>query len=701
MKKLVYIVLFFWGYLFVGPGTGPSALMAQIPQQGFDDPALDIEDILIGDAEGDIDFQMTTQFEHLEFYLRRPLDLNAADYEQLTELGLLSELQVMQLLDYRQRLGPLIAPEELQAIPSFDLASIYRILPFVRVGRGLDDIQMPLHRMALAGRNELYLRSTRVLEQQAGYRGDEPAYLGNPFRVYARYRHNYENKLSYGITLEKDPGEPWYYPGKIYGFDFISAHFYVRDYSRRLRALAIGDYGVSMGQGLILFSGFGGGKSAFVMNIRRSARTLRPYTSLDENNFFRGGAITLGLTNELEITAFASYRQRDANVVFTALDTLDSEDTRALITSFQLTGFHRTEREIEQKNAIKETLGGAVLRYSRNRFRASANVLYTQFEAPLVRDSRPYNYFRFQNDRLLNASLDYTFMIRNINFFGESAMSDNGGMATVNGMLIGLDKMVDLSLLFRHLGRDFQAMNNNPFTESAQGQNETGLYLGLQITPNRKWQFSAYMDTWKHPWLMFNSSGPSQGSEYLARITYRERRRMEAYIQWRHEVKDWNYRGPDDKINKLGQRQRTYFRIHAGNQISRQVELRSRAEAGRYQLADNQPSLGFLLYQDVILRPIDFPLSVTARFAIFHTDDFNSRLYAFENDILQSFSIPAYYGRGTRYYINLRYRGIRNLVLEARFAQTRRTDVTSIGTGHEATGKPTRTEVKAQAKWSF
>lgn len=690
------LVLFFLIAFFA-----PLQSLCQIPQQGFDDPSLDIEDELISEAEGDIEFEMIEQLENLEFYLRRPMDLNAADYEQLLEIGILSELQVMQFLDYRHRVGPLIALEELQAIPSFDLPTIYRLLPFVRIGSGRDDIQMPLFQMARSGRNELFLRSTRVLEQQAGYRGDEPAYLGNPFRFYARYRHNYENKLSYGITVEKDPGEPWYYPEKIYGFDFISAHFYVRDYSRRLRALAIGDFGVSMGQGLILFSGYGGGKSAFVMNIRRSARTLRPYTSVDENNFFRGGAITLGLSSNFDLTAFGSYRQRDANVVQSALDTLDSGEAEILISSLQLTGFHRTEREIEQKNAISESLGGMVLSYRQNRFRASANVLYTRLEGRLMRDSRPYNLYRFQSDRLFNASVDYTFMLRNFNFFGETAMSDNGGLATVNGVLIGLDRRVDFSVLYRHLGRDFQAMNNNPFSESAQGQNETGLYMGMLITPNNRWQIAAYMDTWRHPWLMFNSSGPSEGFEYLTRITYRERRRMEVYLQLREEIKSWNFRGESDKINQLESRRRTYLRLHAGNQLSREVELRSRLEFGRYQLGDRSASIGYLLYQDVILRPIDFPLSLTARFAIFNTDDFNSRLYAFENDILGSFSIPSYYGRGTRFYINLRYRGIRNLVIEGRFAQTWRADVTSIGTGNEATGKPTRTEVKAQVKWSF
>jgi hypothetical protein len=42
---------------------------------------------------------------------------------------------------------------------------------------------------------------------------------------------------------------------------------------------------------------------------------------------------------------------------------------------------------------------------------------------------------------------------------------------------------------------------------------------------------------------------------------------------------------------------------------------------------------------------------VWLRYCIFRTDNWDSRLYAYENDLLYSFSVPALSGEGSRSYI--------------------------------------------------
>ena len=102
-----------------------------------------IEDFLQNtDSEGEFDYN--TIFENLEYYLERPLNVNEASQEELESLGLLSDIQVLGLLNYRQVAGDLISIYELQAIPSFDLLTIRRILPYVSVGGGIDDYQLPI-----------------------------------------------------------------------------------------------------------------------------------------------------------------------------------------------------------------------------------------------------------------------------------------------------------------------------------------------------------------------------------------------------------------------------------------------------------------------------------------------------------------------------------------------------------------------------
>jgi len=108
-----------------------------------------------------------------------------------------------------------------------------------------------------------------------------------------------------------------------------------------------------------------------------------------------------------------------------------------------------------------------------------------------------------------------------------------------------------------------------------------------------------------------------------------------------------------------------------------------------------------LLYQDFIYKPISSPWRITARYAIFDTDDFNSRIYAYENDILYEFYIPAYANKGSRFYVNLRYDVTRWLIAEFRIARTQYENLTEISSGNNQISGDTQTEAKAQLVFKF
>jgi hypothetical protein len=95
------------------------------------------------------------------------------------------------------------------------------------------------------------------------------------------------------------------------------------------------------------------------------------------------------------------------------------------------------------------------------------------------------------------------------------------------------------------------------------------------------------------------------------------------------------------------------------------------------------------------------PLKVQMRFAIFDAEDYDTRIYAYENDVLYSFSVPAYYGRGTRFYINLNYKINRSISLWLRFAQTYFNDRDVISSGNDEINSNRRTEIKVQIRAQF
>jgi hypothetical protein len=62
-----------------------------------------------------------------------------------------------------------------------------------------------------------------------------------------------------------------------------------------------------------------------------------------------------------------------------------------------------------------------------------------------------------------------------------------------------------------------------------------------------------------------------------------------------------------------------------------------------------------LLSQDIICRLRQIPVTGWFRDGIFSTEDWDSRLYIYENDLLQSFSIPALSGKGERNYLMIKW----------------------------------------------
>lgn len=684
MKHLVLFIVMFSTFL--------STLKSQIETP---ENQIIIEDAIDQTGEEN-DFNFDTEFENLGAYANKPLNLNKASSDDLNIFGLLTPIQIQSLLTYRNELGNLISIYELQAIPNFDLTTIQQILPYVTVGNELVGKEDFLSRLT-KGDATIYSRFRRILEAQEGYETDnDNAYLGDKNQYYFRFRYNYDTRLSYGITLEKDAGEEFFSGSNPQGFDYLSAHFYARDLSKNIKAVAIGDYKVSLGQGLTIWSGFGFGKSAAALNIKRQSLPILPYTSVNENLFQRGAAATFRF-NKFSLTTFASSRNLDANI--SSIDTSNFEEEIQAISAFQISGFHRNNAEIEDKKAIHQLLYGSSLAYRLQRGKIALNAVYAKYNATIETDNNLYNLNRFSGNELLNVSTDYEYTYRNLHFFGETAMSDNQGLATLNGLLVTTGKAIDFSILQRHFSTDFQTVLGNAFAESGSLNNESGVFLGIQIYLNRAWKISGYFDNWRHKWLKFGIEAPSVGSEYLVQLTYRPNRSTEMYLRYRNETKERNAVDNDSAIDFLVPHQKTQLRFHLSSKLNHAFTIKSRVEFARYHNGIDAVENGFLVYQDLAYNADRFRFST--RFAIFDTDTYNARMYAYESDLLYNFSVPAYYYKGSRFYFNCRYNVSKHLLLEARFARTTFYNRDFVGSGLEMIDGNSRSEIKVQARVRF
>jgi len=650
-----------------------------------------IEDFVENNDQAEFDFN--TIFENLESLKRRPMNLNRVGEIDLLEFGLLTDAQVNDFLNYRDEMGKLISIYELQSIPSFQVSDIRRILPFVTLGDKEGQFNASIGEMVTKGQNDLFLRWSRFLEKQRGFLTDD--FLGDPNKFYLRFRHNYYQKFSFGITAEKDIGEEFFSGSNRSGFDFYSAHIFLRDYNKRIKALALGDFTVNFGQGLILYTGFSTAKSSFVTNIKANSRTLSQYSSVNEINFMRGIGATIGLTDKLELTVFGSRKKRDGTA------TLDAALENLEATSFIATGLRRTLNEIAKERSIEQNTVGSRLAYRDRKFNIAFNALYNNLGIPLNRTPRIDNQFSFSGDQLLNFSADYSFFVRNLNFFGETAFSDNGAIATLNGLLVSLNPKVDLAVLQRHFPRNFHVLDSRPFSDRRITENESGVYVGLSIRPAKGWTLSGFYDVWKHPWLRFGVDAPSTGNEWRGRLTYDVRRKWSVYLEVRRKTRERNLSENETRTDILIPTYKMQTRLNFSTKITSWLEWRSRFDYIRAKVTDGSTETGVMFYQDLIFRQLGNPFSFTTRFAVFDTDSFNSASYNYENDVIYFFSIPAYFNRGSRFYFNLRYKGIRKMTIEGRIAQTFFSDQDTVGSGLDEIQGNRRTEVRFQIRYTF
>ncbi|HLG02914.1 MAG TPA: helix-hairpin-helix domain-containing protein, partial [Bacteroidia bacterium] len=224
----------FFSFFLAVPG---AAFFAQVSTDTtFSDDPLQQQIEILAEQLADEDADLTTLRESLEYYSAHPLNLNSATQEELSELMLLDDIQINNLIAHRNRFGHLMNIYELQAVEGFDLQTIYKILPYVKVSVDPDRAHFSAAEMWKHGRHEIVLRDQRILENRQGYtpadsvtlaENPNARYLGSSDHLYARYRFTYGNFVSAGFIADKDAGEEFFKGSQKQGFDFYSAHLAV------------------------------------------------------------------------------------------------------------------------------------------------------------------------------------------------------------------------------------------------------------------------------------------------------------------------------------------------------------------------------------------------------------------------------------------------------------------------------------------
>lgn len=647
--------------------------------------------------ETDDESRIETLYADLSYLSEHPFDLNTVTREQLKRLPFLTDLQIDYLVEYRIRYGKMETLYELKNVESFDFQTISLILPFVKIEeQTVEKRPFTVNNLFKYGSNNLQIRYDKCFQQKKGY-GSYPdsilqeypnrKYIGEPFYHSLRYTFTFGDRLQAGVVAEKDAGEPFW--NRVHkGYDFYSAHLFLKDINRWLKSVAIGDYKASFGQGLAISHDFSPGRNALVSQAERRTNGFRRHFSTNEANFLRGIAATLSFRN-IDVSLFYSYRRVDAHT--------DSLSVR----SFKTDGLHRLPGEREKMRVVPMQVFGGNIRYATSHVSFGCTALSYSFGSFRIEpETKPYNLFYFRGNRNTNVSVDYLLKNKKIKFYGETALSSNRAVATLNAIQLTPASYFSWLLLYRYYDRRYHAFFGNAFSQNSSLQNEQGLYMGMQWTPFPHWKLSAYADMFRFPWLKYGIDAPSKGQEYTVQADYNRSPLFSFYIRYQQKQKEANRLEKDNSLLSVLPCRRQHLRLQLCYLPHPDLSLRTSADGIFYK---DEPSRkqGWMIAQSVGWNPRAFPLQADLYVACFHTADSDIRVNSYEKNILYAFNMPSFYGKGIRLSCSFRWNVAKRLLLSAKWGYTRYTDRDRIGTGTEEIEGSSKMDLNALLSWKF
>jgi len=653
-----------------------------------------VKDITSSLAENMPEESDWSQFtEQLSAYRRNPIPLNKANATRLKQLFFLSALQINNLIDHIDKNGALADVLELQGIDGFDTETISRMMPFVTVGHGLTAEKLHLGQLLTKGKNELLLRYGQTIEPQKGF-GDLPGsrYIGSPPKLLFKYKYNYGNLIAFSLTADKDAGEGLFSRYAKTGFDFISGSLSLSELGR-FKKILLGDYSLQFGQGLTLWTGSSFGKGPDVAGVSKRASGLKNYTSTNEFAFFRGIAATYSVLENIDLTAFISLRSLDATL------TEDGEGSYTLST-INTSGLHRTPAEISHRGTLGQHTYGAALQMNKPRFDAGFVVYHLQYNHPFVTGEQLYKRYAFYGKNLTNAGLNYSYTFKNMHFFGETAASEPGGLALLNGVMASVNPNLSAVLLHRNYDKDHMNFYSQGLGEGSAAANEKGVYMGIHLKAGNSWNGSFYADIFHFPWARYRIDSASSGFGLMAQLNYTPNKRLKVILKYTFKQNEQN-ESAELPVNLLLKVYKSGYRMEGSWKPDRKTELGTRVELTRYRKGNSAVGFGYLIYQDLAYHPLSSRMAGNLRIAWFNTSSYENRIYAYEDDVLYGAGSGLYNGTGIRAYTNVNYALTKQLKIWARYSISCYPAEDHISSGLDEINGNIKSEIKLQLRYQF
>lgn len=653
-----------------------------------------IEELLMESEVGGEDYAaIENLYDDYVWMHDHPININRADSTELKRLGFLTPYQVEAIHAYIYRYGALRSVGELMLIPQLDYSTRRLLSYFVYFGEP-DEPTVSARdtwlRMLTQGRSEISTRFDVPLYRRAGYNPRTQSELdAHPSRYYMgsalyhnlRYNYRYGTRLSWGLSAEKDAGEPLFVGTRP---DYLSAYVLVSDMGV-LKNLVLGNYRLRFGQGLVMNSNFALGKEMLLQSFGRQSASITPHRGTNESDYYTGAAATLA-RGALQLTAFASYRPFDATLNGLSISTLKTD------------GYHRTPTELSRRSNTRGNLFGTHLGYSFNGLHLGATALYQSYNRSFQSSTLSYRRYYPQGHTFTNASLDYAWYHHRIILSGETAIDGKGAVATLHTLRLKAADNLYFTLLQRHYACDYWALEGKSFSTSSELRNEQGLYLGTEWLPSRKLQFTTYVDVYRFPFLRYQVSAPSVGTDAASTLRYMLSDDHSLTLRYRYRLKQRDAAGVSSLINTHTHR----LRLRWDGTITSVLTLQAMLEGCVLQA--ESLSTGYLVGVHGVYSPTcgAHTWRIGSGFTAFCAD-YAARLYGYERGLLYAYNYQTYYGTGLRSYLLMQYSHKQSprLTAVAKLATTYYFDRSVISSGAAMIDACHREDVQLQVRYAF
>ena len=481
-----------------------------------------------------------------------------------------------------------------------------------------------------------------------------------------------------GLVASQDAGEPFFAGQNRMGYDFYSFYLMLQKWGCVKRMVA-GRYRLKFGLGLVMNNSFGLGKINTLATMGRSINNITPHGSRSEANYLQGIAATFKLSDVLSVTPFVSWRTIDATL----------NRNSSTVATLLRTGYHRTKSEMERRRNTSQSLFGTNITFFNNGWHVGITGFYTAFNRELQpTTTQLYRHWYPRGSQFWNASIDYGYLNGRLNISGETATGNCKHVATINTLSYQLTPILTLIALQRYYPYQYYSLFSQTFAEGGAAQNESGIYIGGNLTIGRWTQLLFYTDYAWFAWPKYRISESSGSWDNMAQLSWQKN-------QWGWAIRYRIRTRKRDITGKKGTVPYTEQRIRAAATYNNNGwNLQTQADMALCRFTQN--SFGIMLTENAGYNYKRLRTNLTIGY--FHTDDYNSRLYTYERGVLYNLSFPCFYGKGIRLALNTRVDFTSHLMLTGKIGMTKYFDRQVIGSGLQRINGSSMTDLEVQLR---